>query len=196
MSDAIFTNGYNLGTIGTGNTVYITYRVRADAEEKFDETTTELKNKATMVYDSDEASGETRTATTTITVKKEEQEPEVPPAEELNNCETNPGLPECQNCTTNPELPECQNCETNPNLPECQKLPQELPNTGPVEFTVALVIVLGLCGAGFYLYRSQRTLRKTESAVMGSRSAGRGGSGAKAAKNKRAAKKRSGNRRK
>lgn len=68
-------------------------------------------------------------------------------------------------CTTNPELPECQqpNCATNPEMEGCQ----ELPNTGPVEVILAIVIVLGIAGGGYYLYRTKKTLKTAEKVVKG-----------------------------
>lgn len=148
LSDNIFGDGYNLGTIGTGNTVYITYKVKAGAD--FDCNGTELTNKATLTYDSDQSSGETKEASTTITVKRTDCEE---PDEPLDNCETNPSLPECQE----------KNCKTNPEMEGCQ----ELPNTGPVEIIMAAVIIIGIGGGGYYLYRTQKTLKTVEGGVSG-----------------------------
>lgn len=150
LSDNIFGAGYNLGTIGTGNTVYVQYKVVAGTD--FDCTGTELTNNATLTYDSEVASGDSKTASTTITVKKTDcEEPEIP----LDNCETNPGL---EGCST-PE----KNCVTNPEMPGCQ----ELPNTGPVEIIMAIVIIIGIGGGGYYLYRTQKTLKTVEKSVSG-----------------------------
>ena len=148
LSDNIFGNGYNLGTIGTGNTVYVTYKVKAGAD--FDCNGKELANKATLTYDSEKKSGETKEDTTTITVKKADCEE---PVEPLNDCETNPGLPECQEKT----------CATNPEMEGCQ----ELPNTGPLEIVMAIVIIAGIGGGGYYLYRTKRTLKTAETVVKG-----------------------------
>jgi uncharacterized repeat protein (TIGR01451 family) len=148
LSDNIFETGYNLGTIGTGNTVYITYKVKAGMD--FDCKGTELTNKATLTYDSDRSSGETKEDTTTITVKKTDcDEPDEP----LDDCESNPGLPECQE----------KNCKTNPEMEGCQ----ELPNTGPLEIVLAIVIITGIGGGGYYLYRTQKTLKTVENSVSG-----------------------------
>ena len=148
LSDNIFDAGYNLGTIGTGNTVYITYKVVAGSD--FDCNGTELTNNATLIYDSDKATGETKTDSVTVTVKKTDcDEPEIP----LDNCEINPGLPECQekNCATNPEMEGCQ----------------ELPNTGPLEIVLAILIIAGIGGAGYYFYRTKKTLKTVEGDVTG-----------------------------
>ena len=146
LTDDIFGNGYNLGTIGTGNTVYIQYQVTAGSD--FDCKGTELTNKATLTYDSDQASGETREDTTTITVKRTDCEEPTPTPD---NCETNPGLPECRTCATNPEMEGCQ----------------ELPNTGPLEIVLAIVIIIGICGGGYYLYRTKKVLNKVEKNAKG-----------------------------
>lgn len=150
LSNDIFGNGYNLGTVGTGNTVYLTYRVKAD--EDFDCKGEELKNKASLTYDSDVSSGDTKTDSSSIIVKKEDgcEEPEVP----LDTCETNPGLPDCQ-----PE----KNCKTNPEMEGCQ----ELPTTGPLEIIMAVIVAIGIGGAGYYFYRSRKTLKRMETNATG-----------------------------
>ena len=149
LPDNIFTNGYNLGTIGTGNVVYITYKVKAG--EDFDCEGTELKNHASLTYDSDVASGDTKTDDSTVIVKKEEgcEEEETP----LDDCETNPSLPECQK----------KDCKTNPEMEGCQ----ELPVTGPVEIVMAIIVVLCICAGGYYLYRTKRTLKTVETNATG-----------------------------
>lgn len=43
----------------------------------------------------------------------------------------------------------------------------ELPNTGPVEIVMAAVIVLGICGGGYYLYRTKKTLKVVEDNISG-----------------------------
>ena len=148
LTDDIFANGYNLGTIGTGNTVYIQYRVTAGAD--FDCNGQELTNDATLTYDSDQAEGETKHDSVTITVKKTDcEESEVP----LDTCETNPSMKGCQEKT----------CATNPEMEGCQ----ELPTTGPLEIVLAVIIVAGILGGGYYYYRTQKTLKTTENAIKG-----------------------------
>lgn len=149
QSDSIFTTGFNLGTIGTGNVVYLKYKVKAG--EDFDCTGRELINSAKLTYDSDVSTGDSKEDSVSITVKKEDGCEEPTPA--LDNCETNPALPECQE----------KNCKTNPEMEGCQ----ELPNTGPLEIVMAVIIVLGLGGGAYYLYRSNRTLKTVESSVSG-----------------------------
>ncbi len=62
-------------------------------------------------------------------------------------------------CTPTPT----PDCTTNPELPECQRIP----DTGPVEIIMATIVVLGLCGAGFYFWRTQRALKTVENKVSG-----------------------------
>ena len=71
----------------------------------------------------------------------------------------------CEDCTTNPDLPECKekNCITNPEMEGCQ----ELPNTGPLEIVMAIIIIAGIGGGGYYLYRTKRTLKTAENVVKG-----------------------------
>lgn len=71
---------------------------------------------------------------------------------------------------TEPEPDPIENppCELDPTLPGCNDdLPESLPNTGPVEIVLAAVIVLGIAGGAFYLWRTQHTLRTVENKVSG-----------------------------
>ena len=100
-------------------------------------------------------------------------------AEQNEDCTNNPDLPECKDCENNPDLPECQpvDCATNPEAPECQEKNcatnpemegcQELPNTGPLEIVLAAIIIAGICGGGYYFYRTKRTLKTVETAAKG-----------------------------
>ncbi len=52
--------------------------------------------------------------------------------------------------------------------PEPEKpLPDEIVNTGPVEIAMATVIVVGIAGGAFYLYRTRKTLKTVEKEVTG-----------------------------
>lgn len=150
ISDNILGGGLNLGTIGTGNTVYVQYKVKAGTD--FDCNGKELSNKATLTYDSDVATGDSKEDSATVTVKKEDGCEEPTPS--LNDCETNPSLPECQ-----PE----KNCKTNPEMEECKSLP----NTGPLEIILAIIVVLGIAGGGYYFYRTKKTLKTVENKATG-----------------------------
>ena len=108
-------------------------------------------NNAVLIYDSESSDGDSKEDSATVIVKKEDcSEPEKPP---LDDCETNPGLPECQE----------KNCKTNPEMEGCQ----ELPSTGPLEIVMAVIVVLGIGGGGYYLYRTRRTLKATEKVASG-----------------------------
>ena len=48
-------------------------------------------------------------------------------------------------------------------MAECKKLPE----TGPVEITIAIVIILGILGAGFYFYRTKKMLKAANDNAMG-----------------------------
>lgn len=73
--------------------------------------------------------------------------------------------PTPEDCATNPNLPGCQekNCKTNPEMEGCQ----QLPNTGPLEIVLAVIIIAGIGGGGYYLYRSRRTLKTVENVAKG-----------------------------
>ncbi len=144
LSDNIIADGYNLGTIGTGNTVYITYKATVGGE--YDCNGTELVNNAVLTYDSDTKTGDSKTDSATVIAKDDDcGEPET--------CETNPNLDGCQekNCATNPEMEGCQ----------------ELPNTGPLQIVMAILVVVGIGGGGYYLYRTRKTLRTVENGISG-----------------------------
>ena len=66
-------------------------------------------------------------------------------------------------CEVEP-VPETEKtCATNPEMEGCQ----ELPSTGPLEIVMAVVIVAGICGGGYYLYRTRKTLNKVERTAKG-----------------------------
>ncbi|MBQ2695480.1 DUF11 domain-containing protein [Candidatus Saccharibacteria bacterium] len=118
LSDNLLTGGYNFGTFGTGNTLYLTYR--ATVNEDFD--CNSLTNTATLIYDSETSTGDSDTSSTTVRV----------------------------------------------DSGNCAPLPEEIPNTGPAEIIMAIIVVLGICGGAFYLYRTRRTLKTVENKVSGS----------------------------
>lgn len=93
--------------------------------------------------------------------------------EPIEDCTTNPELDGCtpteEDCQSDPSLPGCQekNCKTNPEMEGCQ----ELPSTGPLEIIMAIVVIAGIGGGGYYLYRTKKTLKTVEGAVSGKGSA-------------------------
>ena len=68
LSDNLTSGGYNLGTIGAGNTVFITYRVKV-AKNIGDEIL-DLTNHAKFVYDSDVAVGDSDEDSAIVTVDR------------------------------------------------------------------------------------------------------------------------------
>ncbi len=44
---------------------------------------------------------------------------------------------------------------------------KELPNTGPLEIVMAIIIIAGIGGGGYYLYRTKRTLKTAENVAKG-----------------------------
>ena len=131
LSDNIIASGYNLGTIGTGNTIYITYKAKAG--DDFDCDGLNLINNAKLVYDSEVETGDSREDSATVNIKRDD-------------CAPTP-----KDCFTNPEMPECQ----------------ELPNTGPLEIVLAVVVIAGIGGAGYYFYRTKKALKTVEDTAQG-----------------------------
>ena len=71
-------------------------------------------------------------------------------------------LAEAKEVPVTPEEPE-KTCATNPEMEGCQ----ELPNTGPLEIVLAIIIILGIGGGGYYWYRTRKTLKETTAITMG-----------------------------
>ena len=96
-----------------------------------------LNNTITVSYNGEEQKNDNATVLVACEVKPEPEEPVEPVVE--------------KNCKTNPEMEGCQ----------------QLPNTGPLEITLAVLVALGLICGGFYLYRTKRVLKKVENKVSG-----------------------------
>lgn len=60
-------------------------------------------------------------------------------------------------------------CDETPVNPT-PETPSEIVNTGPLEIAMAAVVVISIGGAGFYLYRTRRTLKTVEDVVTGASS--------------------------
>ena len=59
-------------------------------------------------------------------------------------------------------------CEPTPTpTPTPEPTPDRIVNTGPVEIVMAVIVVLGIAGGGFYLYRTRKTLKTVEKGVSG-----------------------------
>lgn len=143
IDDIIDISGYNTGDAMPTELVQVIYQAQVKRDESL--CNKALNNTMSVAYDS----ADQKSDTATVLVACDEPEP-TPPAE---TCETNPNLPGCQ-----------KNCKTNPEMPGCQ----ELPNTGPVEIIMAIVVIIGIMGGGYYLYRTRKTLKTVEGAVKGS----------------------------
>ena len=143
IDDIIDISGYNTGDAVPTALVQIIYQAKVENDDSLCNKT--LKNTVTVSYNS----GEQKSDAATVLVACDEPEPTTPE----EDCSANPNLPGCQekDCTTNPEMPECQ----------------ELPNTGPLEIVMAIIIIAGICGGGYYLYRSRKTLNKVEKTAKG-----------------------------
>lgn len=165
IDDIIDISGYNMGDIAPGALVQIIYQAQVVRDNPPCGST--LNNTISVKYNSSSEPQQESTATVTVVCEDCSTNPDLPGCSE--DCQTNPSLPGCNNCTTNPNLPGCstpETCETNPELPGCE-LPDEIPSTGPLEIVLACVIVLGIAGAGFYLYRTKRVLKTVEGEVTG-----------------------------
>lgn len=54
-------------------------------------------------------------------------------------------------------------CATNPEMEGCQSLP----NTGPLEVVLAIIIISLIGGGGYYFYRTRKNLKNVEQGVSG-----------------------------
>ena len=151
LSDNLISGGYNLGTIGTGNTVYIRYKVKVG--DRFDCGKKRLTNTAKITYDSDLPSGDSRSDTASVSVLK---------GGEKWGCEKTVVEPDPE-----PEPGE------EPVLPDDPGTPSELPTTGPAEIALAVIIILGLAAGGIYYYNSRRNLKRVQASVMGGEKSGK-----------------------
>ena len=158
IDDILDISGYNTGDAIPSALVQVTYQAQVGREQSL--CNKALNNTITASYNSTEQ----KTDTASVLVTCDEPEPETP----VEDCKNNPNLPGCQDCTTNPDLPECQekNCKTNPEMEGCQ----ELPNTGPLEIVLAIIIIAGIGGVGYYFYRTKKTLKTVEKDVSGKES--------------------------
>ena len=143
IDDIIDLSGYNTGDSAPGALIQVIYQARIEDNQAL--CNKSLNNTIAVSYNSD---GQI-TDTATVLVACEEPEPTPTPDE----CETNPNIPGCQE----------KNCKTNPEMEGCQ----ELPSTGPLEIVMAVVVILGIGGGGYYLYRTKKTLAKVESKAKG-----------------------------
>lgn len=59
-------------------------------------------------------------------------------------------------------------CKTNPEMEGCQ----ELPSTGPLEIVMAVIIVAGIAGGGYYFYRTRKVLKAVKGDISGKDTSG------------------------
>ena len=137
IDDILDISGYGFGNVAPGALVQIIYQSKVADDTSLCGKT--LNNTISLNYNSIDQGADYASVTVSCDTTEED-------------CKTNPNLPGCQ-----------KNCKTNPEMEGCQ----ELPNTGPVEIILAIVIILGLGGGGYYLYRSNRKLRTVENTVSG-----------------------------
>lgn len=138
IDDILDISGYSFGNVAPGVLLQIIYQ--AEITNDTSVCGKVLNNAISLSYNSEDHGADYATVTV--------------------NCDPTP-----EDCKNNPNLPGCQekNCKTNPEMEGCQ----ELPNTGPLEIVMAVIIVLGLCGGGYYLYHSRKTLKTVEGTVSG-----------------------------
>ena len=156
IDDILDISGYNVGNVLKGALVQITYQMQV--REGTSACGRDLQNTITASYNSTESIDDTTTV-------------------HVDECTT----PTPEDCTNNPNLPGCNNptpedCNSNPNLPGC-KIPEAIPETGPLQIALAVIVILGICAGGFYFWRTHRTLKTVESAVSGPTSVSGNGSG-------------------
>ena len=58
-----------------------------------------------------------------------------------------------------------EECETPPTPPTPPDTPKEIVETGPLEITMAAIVVLGIGAGAFYLHRTRRTLKTVKNTV-------------------------------
>ena len=189
IDDIIDISGFNTGDVVTGALVQATYQMQVRNDPSICGKT--LNNTILAKYNSTEQ----KTDTTSVKVLCDDippteedckTNPNLPGCEEPTEeeCETNPDLPGCtdptpteEDCKTDPSLPGCEDiitpvkptpedCNKNPNLEGCN-LPDSIVQTGPLEIAMAAVVIISIGGAGFYLYRTRRTLKTVEDVVSG-----------------------------
>lgn len=169
IDDILDISGYNMGDLVPGELVQIVYQAYIDDDTSLCGKT--LNNTISLSYNSADQGA----AIASVHVNCNPDCTTNPEAPECN-CSTNPNLPGCEeNCETNPDSPECA-CLTNPSLPGCEKNCktnpemegcQQLPNTGPLEIVMAVIIIAGIAGGGYYFYRTKKTLQTVESSAKG-----------------------------
>lgn len=156
LSDNIKATGYNFPTIGTGNTIYITYKTKAKTE--FECGSTRLTNLARLTYDSvNSKTGDTKTSSAEVNVVRTEECSEPPEDPVPEDPKPDDPTPE------EPEIPEKPIIDEEPPVVD---EPEVMPNTGPAEEIIGVVIVSGLCIWGVYYVHTKKNLGRVKASVM------------------------------
>ena len=151
IDDILDLSGYNVGNVAPGALVQIVYQAKTNRD--MTDCSQTLSNKISVEYN-----GEVQqSSVTNIAVKCTEII-----VEEIENapCDLDPTLPGCSEAPTPTPNP-------NPGTDPGSNLPSTIPNTGPVEIILAIVIVLGIIGGGFYFWRTKHVLKTVENKVSG-----------------------------
>ena len=152
--DIISQNGMNIGSYAGGKGwAEVVFKAKVTSDAKCGE---EIVNSAVI-----STTDGNKTAKVTITI--DECEPEKP---------EEPEEPEKPEEPEEPEKPEEPEEPEKPEEPEEPETPEEIVTTGPVEITLAVVIILGIIGGGYYYYRTSKTLKSVENKVSGGNQGG------------------------
>ena len=156
IDDILDISGYNFGEVLPNGLRQIVYQAQVGTDDSLCGKT--LNNKILLRYNAEDQGEDSASVTVNCETPTEE------------DCTTNPELEGCntptteETCETNPNLEGCKKtCKTNPEMEGCQ----QLPSTGPLEIVMAVIIIAGIGGGGYYLYRTRRTLNKVESVAKG-----------------------------
>lgn len=151
IGDIIDLSGYNTGDVAAGALIQIIYQSQVSNNTDYCDKT--LHNTITANYNSNLSKEDDAS----VIVKCDKETPEPTPGPEPTP-EPTPG-PES---TPEPE----PSPEPEPETPE------EIVTTGPVEITLAIIILLGIGGGGYYFYRTRKTLKTVENKVSGNQDGG------------------------
>jgi uncharacterized repeat protein (TIGR01451 family) len=150
ITKELFEGGLRVGDLAPGETAEITYKIKFTGYDFKECQVTTLQNDAKVTGNyGDDASIVTVTDKVLVEVDRTDENCDVP-----------------DDCTNHPDDPECQtqkdDCTNHPDDPECK-----LPDTGPVEIVMAIAVIIGIGGGGFYLYRTKKSLKTIENAATG-----------------------------
>ena len=171
--DKLFSSaGIDIGDFYAGEKGWVYYQaVVNDDSEKFPCGGTVIYNDADVMTNNGTIHDKVKINVNRVcTPETCETNPEMAGCEDIpsvEDCTTNPSLEGCtpseEDCATNPNLAGCkpseEDCKTNPNLAGCQTV-TTIPETGPTETIVAIVIVILMAIGGGYWLQSYLKLNK------------------------------------